>query len=113
MTSADEAFDSLMDKKALTIPVANPLENVEPEYDMPAPGNPADAMRVASLLDDEPEYNPPVDNENGICVTPTETDLKPVDAAENDENDGDEVDNAQLHGARIAGRDAGPPKGRC
>lgn len=119
MSSADDAFDSLMDKKALVVPVANPVEPAEGIGDSGG-GDPGDLdeldnlddlglagggaaasnpMRVSALLADEPEYRPPPATENGVYVVPTETDLPPVGG-------GDQVDAARLQGARIAGADA-------
>lgn len=87
--NADDAFDNLMQKNALAIPVANPgddsaqallnsVRRVEPDSD--------GAMRVMSLLDQVPsgDYNPHSydDDTGGVYATPTETDLDPITDAE-------------------------------
>ncbi|MCD8138595.1 MAG: hypothetical protein LUE17_02245 [Planctomycetaceae bacterium] len=85
--SADDAFDNLMQKNALTIPLAKPgpkeaealLNSVRPVH----PGEDG-AVRVMNLLDQVPsgDYNPRYEDENGtVYATPTETDLDPVPGA--------------------------------
>lgn len=119
--NADTAFDKLIHKNALPIPVAKP--SAEPQRNKtegriakPTPvARPAGpvrepayekAVRVTDLLDEEPgDYRPrggadTTNEENALYATPTETDLDPVDG------DGDEIDSAAMHGARIVGRDA-------
>lgn len=84
--SADDAFDNLMQKNALAIPVAkaggNPAESLMDTVKRAEPDEDG-AMRVMSLLEQVPkgDYNPRgYDDDNGnVYATPTETDLEPVD----------------------------------
>lgn len=117
--SVDEAFDNLMNRNALSIPVARQAGGTDVRdagsLNRSAPGPvpahdsgqalPGGAMRVSSLIGEEPvDYNPEYDGDTRSGVTrkvyerPTVTDLEPVSE--------DEVDNARNHGARVLGRDA-------
>lgn len=116
MTTADDAFDKLMSKNALNIPVANPSAEAERkarEQRSPTSARPANprerepgAVRVMNILDAVGDYNPHGDDEeNGnVFTSPTETDLDIVPDADTDA----EVEEAHRHGARILGRDADP-----
>lgn len=100
--SADEAFDNLLAKNELTIPVVRRRgETSTGVLERPAPAG--DALRVETLLADEPsDYHPGDDGyeleerPRGLYDRPTVTDLEPVD----------DVSSACDHGARILGRDA-------
>lgn len=104
--TADDAFDNLMNKNAIPIPMAKPTECRRSTDAAPA-GDDAQAagetMRVDSLFDEKPgDYRPGShgsDSRRGVYANPTETDLDPVDEAL-------DVDSAGLHGARVIGRDA-------
>lgn len=84
--SADDAFDNLMQKNSLAIPVARPgddkAEALMNTVRSAAPDEDG-AMRVMNLLDQVPrgDYNPRgYDDEGGgnVYATSTETDLEPV-----------------------------------
>lgn len=108
MTTADDAFDKLMIKKALNIPIANPSVDAAPKSRPRAATSvrPAgsrgvrdDAVKVMNILDGIGDYNPRgAEEEGGMYSTPTETDLEAVS----------EVDEAHRQGAKILGRDADP-----
>lgn len=119
--TADDAFDRLVEKNALNIPVAKPsaesrvLDKIDRILDgdradafgpagdradafRPAGGD-TDAVRVLDILDgDDPgDYNPRAyAGEVDAFVTPTETDLDAVEG---------ELVDAHAHGARVLGRD--------
>ena len=111
MTSADEAFDKLLGKNALNIPVANPSAEARGASSPSVPSVPAangsergdmsEAMRVLDLIDESgSDYSPQnygIDDGDHIFATPTETDLEPVE---------EDLGNAHRHGSRIVGRDA-------
>lgn len=124
--NADVAFDKLIHKNALPIPVANPSAETRKGIGKTA-ARPAAVARasapaatpesvfgktaqVADLPDEEPgDYRPrggtdTVSEDQVLYVTPTETDLDAVSGAD------EEIDNAFIHGARIVGRDASPPE---
>ncbi len=103
--SADDAFDNLMQKNALTIPLAKPgQKDAEALLNSVRPAHPDEdgAVRVMNLLDQVPsgDYNPRgYEDENGtVFATPTETDLEPVRTSHEDPADflaglaGDEPD---------------------
>lgn len=107
MTTADDAFDRLMNRNALGIPVANPSAAgpVEAAGNRTAasvpqayPRGEGGSVRVTEIMDDVGDYHPRgYDDEGGdVFATPTETDLEAVS----------EVEEAHRHGARILGRDA-------
>ncbi len=108
--TADDAFDNLINKKALAIPVARrdaaaPDRAPDDTTRIEQRGDRPDAtMRVDDLLDDQPgDYNPmgggSSESERGMYSHPTETDLDAVP-------DDDGVASAHQHGARIVGRDS-------
>ncbi len=99
MTTADDAFDKLMTKNALSIPVANPSGNaaaipreaappprrIDPAGEQPVRG--AAAVRVMDVMDgsgDYRDYRPRAgddeedDGMGDVFTTPTETDLDAV-----------------------------------
>lgn len=110
MSSADEAFDKLLEKNALNIPVANPSAEARggtrggrpTAASIPrADGGRAGAMQVLDMLDGvSGDYNPEQygAEPDNIFATPTETDLEPVDA---------DMANAHRQGAQVMGLDAG------
>ncbi len=117
--SADQAFDNLMSRNALAVPVAGPGRSEPPPPPRPVrvPDQPRrekhrqpdSTVRVADLLDeDTADYLPRGGVENSDSVrgkaytVPTETDLPPVVPAMADDED---LSTAHLHGARILGRD--------
>lgn len=103
--TADEAFDNLMNKNALPIPVGGSGRGAD---DQAMPGKmksreyTPETIRVSDLLD-EPlaEYRPSSAADNGMHSHPTETDLDSVDPYAVDD-----IETASDHGARILGRDA-------
>lgn len=125
--TADDAFDKLVEKNALNIPVVKPsTEGVDVEMqtsnwidgdnwaggdamagEIPtAVRHPVDsageAIRVLNILegDDVREYNPRgYDDDSDSYSTPTETDLDAVDG---------ELGSAYAHGAQVLGRDIDP-----
>ena len=111
MSSADEAFDKLLGKNALNIPVANPSTEARgtpspsvssiPVANGSESGDMSEAMRVLDLIDENGgDYSPQnygIDDGDHIFATPTETDLEPVE---------EDLGNARRQGSRIVGRDA-------
>lgn len=107
--TADDAFDKLVEKNALNIPVARPssdsrvLEKLASIDDIPAGRKKvavsSEAMRVLDILDgDDPgDYSPrDYEDDSGAYATPTETDLEAIDG---------ELDGAYAKGAQVLGRD--------
>ncbi len=105
--STDKAFDNLMQKKALSIPVARRDSATEPipyNKDVIQPPHPGQAMRV-DLVDDRPgDYHPssddPHDSERRLYTHPTETDLEPVE-----EDTVPVSEESMHHHTRFVGRD--------
>ena len=113
--TADDAFEKLMHRNALSIPVANPSAEARRATGVrPVPvargttaRRQADAddevMKVLNVMEEgRGDYNPrreAGEEDEGVFTTPTETDLDPV-------ADDVDVTNAYVHGARVIGRDA-------
>ncbi len=101
--TADDAFDKLLARNALNIPIANPSAGRAEPAAAKVRGakrrGTDEALKVLEMLDveagDKPDYHPgPSDSDTVVYITPTETDLPAVEESRD-----------HAGGSRIFGKD--------